>query len=66
MTNQTKLSLTKEQFETMRKIRKEISRLRQQLNNLGLVTNDKMIYEAEEQLAGAVDILNSFEEGDWL
>jgi len=58
--------LTQEQFQKMRKIRKDISKLRRNLNNLGLETKNNTIYEAEEQLAGAVDILDTIEEGDWL
>lgn len=58
--------MTEIQFKTMRKIRKEINRLRSELSSLDMETQDSTIREAEEQLAGAVDILDSIEEGDWL
>jgi hypothetical protein len=58
--------MTEQQFKRMRHLRKEISKLRAELNKLEMETQDSTIREAEEQLAGAVDILDSIEEGDWL
>jgi hypothetical protein len=58
--------VTENQFKRMRQIRKEINRLRSELNNLEMETRDNTVREAEEQLAGAVDVLDTIEEGDWL
>ncbi|MFC5407670.1 hypothetical protein [Cohnella soli] len=58
--------MNEEQFRQMRKLRKEINRIRSELSKLNLATNNGTIREVEEQLSDSIDKLDTIEEGSWL